>query len=215
MPFIVFEGGESCGKTTQANRLQEWLRDNQKVSFFTREPGGTPLAEDIRSLFKAIPSHGDAPTPLTELYMVMASRSQHVEKVIIPSLEENQFIVCDRFLDSSYAYQHILGGVDKSVVDSVAKPILKNVIPDITFVFDLDPQVANERASKRDCSEGDRLDTAKLDVYKKLNDAFLKIAKENYQYPCGRTPKRIIIDANRSVDEIQTDIRNTVTELFP
>lgn len=142
MPFIVFEGAEGTGKSTQSSLLAKTLRAHALTVVETREPGGTPLAEDIRKVFKSVPESGDVPTPRTELLLVMAARSQHIEKLIKPALSKNQWIVCDRFLDSSYVYQGVRGNLAKIDIDAMAVPILNSLQPDLTFVLVVPQEVS-------------------------------------------------------------------------
>jgi len=201
MPFIVFEGGEGSGKSTQAARLAQYLRDKGLTVLETREPGGTPLAEDIRNVFKSVPKNGDTPTPRTELLLVMAARAQHIEKTIRPALAAGKWIICDRFLDSSYIYQGFRGGLEKSDIDAVAAPVVGDLQPDLTLVLRVDMDTAHERLKSRTGTETDRLD-AELIRDSTLHSAFEALTTSQTPYPDGRVPKRILIDGGGSTDQV-------------
>lgn len=213
MPFIVFEGGEGSGKSTQATLLAKHLRDKGLTVLETREPGGTPLAEDIRKVFKSVSQSGDNPTPRTELLMVMAARSQHVEKTIRPALSRNEWIICDRFLDSSYIYQGFRGGIEKSEIDRVAQPILNGLQPELTLVMRVTTETASQRVASRPGSESDRLD-AELLKDASLHSAFEALTKSNTPYPDGRIPVRVLIDGNGSIEDVQKRILRALQERF-
>ncbi|MFZ9519960.1 MAG: dTMP kinase [Silvanigrellaceae bacterium] len=205
MPFIVFEGGEGSGKSTQATKLAHFFRDKGLTVLETREPGGTPLAEDIRNVFKSVPKSGDVPTPRTELLLVMAARAQHIEKTIQPALAAGKWIICDRFLDSSYIYQGFRGGLAKSEIDTIAAPIVGQLQPDLTFVLRVDMATAHERLKGRPGSENDRLDNELLKDAS-LHAAFEALTTSNTPYPDGRVPKRILIDGSGSAEQVHARI---------
>lgn len=205
MPFIVFEGGEGSGKSTQGALLAKYLRGKNLPVLETREPGGTPLAEDIRKVFKSVPDSGDIPTPRTELLLVMAARSQHIEKTILPALKQGIWVICDRFLDSSYIYQGFRGGIDKQEIDSIAAPLLGELQPDLTFVLRVSMDTAQARLLGRPGSERDRLDKELLKDAS-LHVAFEALATSQTPYPNGRVPKRVLIDGGGTLGQVQDRI---------
>jgi dTMP kinase len=213
MPFIVFEGGEGSGKSTQGALLAGYLRGKGFPVLETREPGGTPLAEDIRKVFKSVPQSGDIPTPRTELLLVMAARSQHIEKTIRPALKRNEWIICDRFLDSSYIYQGFRGGLDKQEIDRVAAPVLGDLQPDLTFVLRVSSETAQSRVSARPGTELDRLDTELLKDAS-LHSAFEALTTSSTPYPDGRVPKRVLIDGNGPLETVQERILEALRKHF-
>jgi dTMP kinase len=213
MPLIVFEGGEGAGKSTQAIRLAQYLRDKGLTVLETREPGGTPLAEDIRNVFKGIPKSGDIPTPRTELLLVMAARAQHVEKIVKPALADGQWIICDRFLDSSYIYQGFRGGLAKTDIDAVAAPVLGNLQPDLTLVLTVDLFTAHQRLKLRPGSESDRLDTELLRDAS-LHSAFESLVTSQTPYPDGRVPHRVLIDGSGTTEQVQQRVLSAVIAHF-
>jgi dTMP kinase len=216
--FIVFEGGEGCGKSTQAKRLESVVAARGKTCLLTREPGGTPLAESIRSLFKQTSMHGDDPTPLAELHLVMAARAQHLEKRVVPALERGDVVVCDRFLDSSYVYQGVRGGLPKEVVDAAARAVLGDLVPTLTLVLDLPAEVAAMRVGARATplqtsttdsapsspppSGEDRLDALDAFTYARIAQGFRDLVTTRAPYPGGRTPHRVLIDATGTPDDV-------------
>lgn len=213
MPFIVFEGGEGSGKSTQARLLAQFLRAKGLTVLETREPGGTPLAEDIRNVFKSVPKSGDTPTPRTELLLVMAARAQHIEKTIRPALAAGAWVICDRFLDSSYIYQGFRGGLGKSEIDTVAASVIGTLQPDLTFVLRVDLETAHQRLKDRPGSENDRLDSELLKDAT-LHAAFEALVTSQTPYPDGRVPKRVLIDGAGSADEVSRRIRAAAVETF-
>ena len=210
MAFIVFEGGEGVGKSTQIELLFTAIKQLGIPCTSTREPGGTPFAESIRSLFKQVNTHNDAPLPLTELLLVSAARAQHIQKIIQPELKKGHFVLCDRFLDSTDVYQCILGNIDKDVVDSISKQIIDNLIPDLTFVFIADPNTAVKRIHSEKQRQQDRMDSQQKNIHFLIKDGYLKILNTPFTYPNGKVPKRILINANLSIEEIFKEIKQSI-----
>jgi dTMP kinase len=213
MPFIVFEGGEGSGKSTQAAKLAKFMRDKGLTVLETREPGGTPLAEDIRNVFKSVPKSGDVPTPRTELLLVMAARAQHIEKTIRPALSAGKWIICDRFLDSSYIYQGFRGGLSKPEIDAVAAPVVGDLQPDLTIVMRVDMKTAHDRLKTRTGTENDRLD-AELIKDSSLHSAFEALSVSETPYPDGRIPKRILIDGSGTPEQVCQRVLDAVSAHF-
>lgn len=213
MPFIVFEGGEGTGKSTQSSLLVKNLRAHGLSVVETREPGGTPLAEDIRRVFKSVPKSGDVPTPHTELLMVMAARCQHIEKLIKPALTNNQWVVCDRFLDSSYVYQGVRGKLAKETIDQIAAPLLGSLQPDLTFVLVVSQETSKKRVATRAGTQADRLDTELLND-PTLHEAFKNLCDSQLAYPDGRVPKRVLIDGSGSIESISQEIITVINTHF-
>ena len=145
--FITFEGGEGTGKSTQVKLLAERFRAEGKTVLTTREPGGTPDAEALRNLLVS-----GAPNRWTaneELLLNFASRGSHLRHVILPALADNIYVICDRFIDSSYVYQVVAGGAHKGLYTSLLKTVALRLIPDVTFILDLPPRTGRARAIKR------------------------------------------------------------------
>jgi dTMP kinase len=214
MAFIVFEGAEATGKSTQIRLLREWLESLGISCLVTREPGGSPFAEQIRALFKSIPEHGEAPLPLTELLLVMAARAQHLKQTIEPALQIGKWVLCDRFLDSTYVYQGFRAGVPKSVIDSIAKIVLSGIAPNLTLVFNLSAEIARERMYGRGDAKGDRLDSENQAVHQVLASGFERLVTDNIAWADGYVPRRILIDASGSVENIKEQIVAIISNEF-
>lgn len=198
--FITFEGGEGTGKSTQTVLLAEYLNEQGHKVVLTREPGGSDGAELIRALLVS----GDVSrwTPMTEVLLLYAARSDHWVNVIAPALERGEWVICDRFADSTLAYQGYGHGVDRVFINKLYAAVIGTHQPDWTFVFDLSPEIGVERALKRHTSEN-RFENMKLDFHNRVREGFLKIAHQN--------PHRChIIDANQSVYAIHKEIVSKV-----
>jgi len=200
--FITFEGGEGSGKSTQIRRLATRLQDRGHDLLVTREPGGTPEAEAIRSLLVS----GDVArwTPQSEALLNYAAREQHLEQVIRPALAAGKVVLCDRFMDSTRAYQGYAGGVDLAFIDALEKAIVASTRPGLTLVFDLDPEIGLARARSRgDAVAEDRYERKGLAFHQKLREGFLDILR--------REPKRCrLVDAAQDVDAVTQDVWSIV-----
>lgn len=186
--LITFEGGEGAGKSTQARYLAERLRGLGHAVLVTREPGGTPLGESIRELILS-----SRPCGLTEFLLFAAGRAEHVAQRIAPVLAAGQWVVCDRFIDSTRVYQGRLAGIDAAFVESIEKATLAGVWPALTVILDLPPEIGLERALKRGVAN--RFDRAELVFHQELRAGFLDVAR--------REPERIaVIDASGSEAEV-------------
>ena len=151
--LITFEGGEGSGKTTQIQNLVSWLESefvNTKL-IVTREPGGTEGAELIRDLL--VRGASDRWQPITEALLMSASRHEHIKNVVEPALERNEIVISDRFFDSTTIYQGVVGGVDAEAVAALTKLACGSVVPDLTFLLDMDAKVGLARAGNRDDGE--------------------------------------------------------------
>jgi dTMP kinase len=203
--FITLEGGEGAGKSTQAGQLHEWLLSLGESAIVTREPGGTPQAEAVRSLL--VNGEVDCWTPEAEALLNYAARDSHLNAVIRPALAQSVNVVCDRFMDSTRAYQHHAGGCPVSLVDTLEGMIVGKTIPTLTFIFDLDPEVGLHRARARSEKEGDRFERKGLEFHQRLRQGFLQIARAN--------PARCkILDAGMPVGTIAQEIKRLVTVMF-
>jgi dTMP kinase len=212
MAFIVFEGGEGTGKSTQISLLVERLSSKGKNCVFTREPGGTPLAEQIRSLFKAVNEHGDAPLPVTELLMVSAARAQHVQTFVKPALQSGKWVVCDRFVDSSYVYQGMRAGVPKGHIDTVTEIALGGVFPNLVLVLHVSREEARLRMQKRGNVAADRLDAESEAIHAVIDNGFLRLVDERVPWFGGRVPLRVLVDAEGSVADVHKRICAAVSQ---
>ena len=174
--FITFEGGEGAGKSTQVARLVERLRARDLEVVHTREPGGSPGAEEIR----AIALNGDAGrwSPTTETLLMFAARSDHLERTIRPALDAGRWVVCDRFSDSSRAYHGAGGGASAGFIEALDAAIVGSTQPELTLIFDLPVDVGLERAFGRGLFET-RFESKGLEFHERLRRRFLEIAEEN------------------------------------
>jgi dTMP kinase len=191
--FITFEGLDGCGKTTQAALLAESLRRDGVEVVATREPGGTPLGEQVRDLVL----HGDHVAPWAEAALYAASRAQHVEQVIRPALDRGATVVCDRYIDSSVAYQGIGRGLGLEEVLALNLVVVGGLLPDRTVLVEIDPKTAAERVG----SSGDRIERDGIALWRRVADA--------YQVLAHRYPERyVVVDGRRSVGEVAEEIRD-------
>jgi len=191
--FITLEGGEGSGKSTSMSFITEWL-EGQGIDYIaTREPGGTDLAEEIRALF--LTHRIEKVYDLTELLLVFAARVQHINEKIKPALDEGKWVVCDRFVDSTYVYQGIARQGDISKIDTLAKWVLQDCEPDLTLLFDVPVDVGLVRVNSR--NKIDRLDDESHTFHQTVREAFLDRAKTNKHH--------VVIDANQSLDKVKKD----------
>jgi len=175
--FITFEGGEGSGKTTQSHMLFEKLLSKDYKVIHTREMGGTQEAEKIRDIML----HSDI-LPISELFLVMAARYEHISKLILPSLEAGQMVICDRFVDSTACYQGQHEEIGMDLVYNLHKEIIGNLMPDITFFIDLPPTVALPRTFGR--NDNNKFEDRNLKFHQKVYEGFQSLAQ--------RFPERII-----------------------
>ena len=180
--FITFEGGEGAGKSTQTKLLVDYLLSKGQDVVQTREPGGTEGAEAIRSLLVS----GDVNrwTPKTEALLMVAARVDHWTKVIRPALDQGKWVICDRFFDSTYAYQGYGHGVNLLTLQNLHEDFLPDSTPDRTYIFDIDPRVGIKRALSRRGGE-DRFEKMDLSFHERLRQGYLDIASAN--------PKRCLV----------------------
>ena len=173
--FISLEGGEGSGKSTQAKLLFDSIKKITKRVILTREPGGSVKIDSIRKLIVSSDYNFD---PITELFLINAARNEHIKKIILPSIKVNKIVICDRFVDSTYAYQVFGKGVDKSIFEQLNEIIIKKVLPEVTFLIDINPIIGIERSLKRKNNEI-KFENYKIDYHKKVRKAFNKISKIN------------------------------------
>lgn len=192
--FITFEGGDGGGKTTQIRLLRDRLTQAGRDVVLTREPGGTPEAEKIRAL---ILQSGNNWSPITETMMMFAARAMHVRDLIAPALAQGKTVLCDRFTDSTRAYQGYAGGMDLRVIEDLKKMTIGDLEPDVTIVLDI-PAATGLARSQSGAAEG--LQEAKgLGFQEKLRAGYLEIARAH--------PGRCrVIDAARDIDAVAADI---------
>jgi len=177
--FISFEGGEGSGKSTQIRCLEKWFRDQGQDVVVTREPGGSPGAEEIRNLIlTGDPGRWD---PVTEALLMFASRRDHVERTIRPALDSGKIVLCDRFADSSVAYQGYGHGLGADYIRKLWQLAIGDFKPDLTLIFDLPLELGLERASERFANVSaaeDRFERMGLEFHQRLRDGFREIASD-------------------------------------
>lgn len=168
--FITFEGCEGVGKSTQVNMLKDYLKKTNQKAMFLREPGGNLLSEKIRKIILD-PSNSEM-TPLCEAMLYSSARAQLMGQVIIPALENEELVVCDRFIDSTMAYQGFARDLGVKTITALNETVCGNYMPDITIFLDLPPDEAFKRKGGRD--EGDRMEMQSLDFHKKVYEGYKK-----------------------------------------
>jgi dTMP kinase len=173
--FIAFEGGEGAGKSTQARLLADALTARGVRCEVTREPGGTPGAEAIRNLL--LGTVGEGWHPRAEALLFAAARSDHVERRILPALAAGRWVICDRFVDSSRAYQGGAGGLSDDEVQDLHRIGSGGLLPDLTVLIEVSPQVAADRARARDGDAPDRIGGRDAAYHAKVVDAFVRLAE--------------------------------------
>jgi dTMP kinase len=204
--FITFEGGEGVGKSTQLARLAEHLRDCGFEVVTTREPGGTPKAEKLRAFLL---SGRAAPLgPLAEAALFSAARAGHVETLIAPALKRGAWVLCDRFADSTRAYQGARGGVDAMTLALLERAAVGDTRPDLTIMLDLPAQDGLTRAATRRNGEAvDRFESEAPTFHEELRQAFLDIAESEPERCC-------VIDAGMSIDDVARAVQRVVHDRF-
>ena len=202
--FITLEGGEGVGKSTQARRLAEALRADGREVVSTREPGGSPGAEAIRALL--LEGDGDRWSARAEAALFAAARADHIEKTIRPAVERGGWVVCDRFVDSSRAYQGIAGGLGDELILGLHESCSAGFLPDRTLVLDLPDREAAARATERDAGLSDRIGGRDERFHRSVTEAFRRFAAQE--------PARIrLIDASGSEEQVTDRLLATLADL--
>ena len=196
---MSFEGVDGSGKSTQADLLAEWLRGQRRTVLLTREPGGTPLGERVRRLLL----EGDEMGAWAEAALFAAARAEHVERAIRPALERGDDVVCDRYLDSSVAYQGIARGLGEERVRALSLIVTGGLLPDRTFLLLVDPRLARERSA----GERDRIE--------READLFMERVDEAYRSVASHEPERIVaVDGDQGPAEIAEVVREHIRALL-
>lgn len=207
--LVTFEGIDFCGKSVQSRLLFERLRDffndsQQNKILLLREPGGTIISEKIREIL--LDRSLEMMNPITEMLLYESARSQLIAEIIIPALKQEKIILCDRFYDSTTAYQGFGRSLSLDMIYKAHKIATHGVVPDVTFVIDLDPTIAKERQKKGGLSR-DRMELEDQNFHKNVRDGFLQIAKEE--------PKRVsVINGNQNIKEISKQIWNIMQKFL-
>jgi dTMP kinase len=202
--FITLEGGEGTGKSTQIKLLQEALSAAGTNALITREPGGTDQAERIRHLL--LQRDSGSFDPMTEALLLFAARREHLVSKIWPTLEKGQWVISDRFADSSRAFQGYGMGLDLQVIDTLYKMVAGDFQPDLTFIFDIDPEVGLKRSMarlKKSAVTEDRYERMGLAFHQRLRNGFLEIAKK---FPA----RCVIIDAAQDIETVHRQVLKVI-----
>jgi len=193
--FITLEGGEGAGKSTNARYIKAWLEQRGREVILTREPGGSPLAESVREV--VLKKWAEGMPPLTEALLMFAARSAHLHNTILPALNAGRDVICDRFVDSSYAYQGAGNGFSLEQLQTLEAMVLGDFKPDLTIVFDLDPNIGLQRARSR--GEQNRFEDETLAFMQRVRTAFLDRAKI-------QPTRYAVLNAGRDLEATQADL---------
>jgi len=199
--FITLEGIEGSGKSTSLDTISKIL-DTLDIEFIiTKEPGGGPLGKDLR---KILLDKKTSISPEVELLLMMADRKNHIDNIVEPSLEKGVWVISDRYLDSSYAYQGGGRQIDTSKIDLLTE-LLKLPIPDLTILFDLSPEIALQRAKNR--SELDRFESEPIDFHQRIREAYLNLANDNVE-------RYVVIDASKDIQNVKDQVQKKVNQFI-
>jgi dTMP kinase len=203
--FITFEGGDGSGKTTQIRMVESYLRDRNRACVLTREPGGTVLGKMLRKVL--LETNDQEIASSTELFLYLADRAQHVKEIILPALGSSKIVLCDRFSDSTLAYQGFGRGLDLDWLGRLNDTATQGLRPDLSLLFDCPVDVGLARAARRGVRETspqeDRFEREQLEFHERVRQGFLELARAE--------PKRFrIIDGSRSVTEVSQQVRGII-----
>ncbi|OAI09695.1 dTMP kinase [Methylomonas methanica] len=200
--FITLEGGEGVGKSTNLQFIKQLLEERGIPFVLTREPGGTGIAEKIRGIL--LERQAESLTEQAELLLVFAARAQHIQQVILPALQQGQWVVCDRFTDATYAYQGGGRNMNLQTIAWLENAVQGELRPDLTFVFDAPIEIGMQRAKHR--GELDRFETEQLAFFERVRQAYLQRAATDLQ-------RYKIIDASLPLHEVQQQLRSELVGL--
>lgn len=199
--FITFEGGEGSGKSTALKKINELLIEKGYQTVLTREPGGTPISEEIRNVI--LDKKNTDMDRLTEALLYAASRRQHLVQKVWPALKEGKIVLCDRYLDSSLAYQGGARGIGIDKVLDINMFATEGTFPDMTLLFDIKPEIGLARIAANAGREVNRLDLEKMSFHEGVRKTFLELAE--------RYPERyVVIDASKSPEEVIQDAMDAI-----
>lgn len=201
--FITIEGGEGAGKSTNIAYIRSFLQQHNIVVAETREPGGTVLGERIREILLDNKSHNMADD--TELLLMFAARAQHIQEIIKPSLEQGNWVLCDRFTDATYAYQGGGRGISTQRIADLETWVQGSLQPDLTIIFDLPVELGLERAGKR--SKPDRFEQEDLTFFNRVRDTYLQRAK-------AQPARYAVIDAAPQIEQVQQQICDVLSKVM-
>lgn len=198
--FITFEGADGCGKTTQINLLNEYLQSKKYETVVTLEPGGSEIGKNLRQILL---HHKGFVSNRAELFLYLADRAQHIDEIVLENVNKGKLVLCDRCIDSTVAYQGYARGGDIERINLLNDIATGGIKPDITFVLDVDSEVAQKRLT----GEKDRLEKEGMEFHKKVRFGYLELAK--------KYPERIkVINANNSIDEVFDKVKSYIDKLL-
>lgn len=198
--FITFEGVDGCGKTTQLTKVKEYLEQKGFCVVTTREPGSLDTGKEIRNILLHSKSQV---SDRCEMFLFLADRANHVEMFIEPNLQEGKIVLCDRYTDSTIAYQGFARGQDIKLLKDLNNIATGNLKPDLTLLYDVDTEISLQRVGR----EQDRMEASGVEFHKKVRNGYIELKKEN--------PLRIkMIDANKSIDEVFENTKKVIDELI-
>jgi len=208
--FITFEGVEGCGKTTQIRLMEDQFLALGYDTVSTREPGGCPIADKIRTIL--LDAENRAMSPLAELMLYDAARAQHVSEIIAPALSSGKIVLCDRFCDATIAYQSFGRGLDRALIDGLNRLACQGVTPDLTVLIDCDPTIGLTRARSRiEACSGPREERFELEAL-----AFHERVRNGYRQLAADAPERfIIVDGSQSIAELFSAISTQLVARIP
>lgn len=199
--FITFEGGEGTGKSTQAKLLSEWMKNRNIPHVLTKEPG-TPHIEECRAIRELLLDANRDIVPLTELFLFLADRAQHIEKLILPELNKDKHVICDRFIDSTRVYQ-CARGLSRDKIDILVDFATGGLAPDITFVLDAPVSIGLSRAKEKSGGGGDRIEQAETVFHEDVRHGFLKLAEsiqEEHRFQIINTsPPKTVEESHKEI----------------
>jgi dTMP kinase len=198
--FITLEGIDGAGKSTHHEWMVSWLRQSGKTVVATREPGGTPLGESLRALLLHESMHLE-----TEALLMFAARREHLDKVIVPALAHGDWVVSDRFTDASFAYQGGGRGLARDKLETLERWVQNGLQPDVTFLFDIDPAVAQGRVA-RATAQPDRFEREQLAFFTRVRNAYLDRA-------AAEPARFVLIDASASIEDIKVKLQETLSSV--
>ncbi|MAR59543.1 MAG: dTMP kinase [Porticoccaceae bacterium] len=201
--FITVEGTEGVGKTTNINFIKSWLRQKEVKFVTTREPGGTPLAEEIRDLL--LKPRDELVVSSAELLLMFAGRAQHLNKVILPALQADTWVLCDRFTDATYAYQGFGRQMSSELIVQLENIVQGDIRPDLTLLLDIPVEIGLERANDR--GDPDRFEQEQQDFFNRVRAGYLSLANEN-------SDRYVVIDASQELQSVQTDIASALDTFY-
>lgn len=199
--FITFEGGEGSGKSTQANLLYRFLKQKNYPVINTYEPGITHVGEKIRRIL--LSNKHENISRETEALLYLACRAQHVSEIISPALAAKKIVLCDRFTDSTLAYQGFARGIPLPLLSQLENFSRRSITPDLTILLDADPKLMFKRLTQKHCEHKDRLESESLNFHQKVRKGYMSLARNN----AGRI---VVVDASKSMDILHDEIKNRV-----